>query len=78
MFWIGAGEHDRLRLGPADVLELHRDIEVARERARVRTRRTSPTGNLTVNTTVGCGTGTPSGWRCATSTYRRACRRDTW
>jgi hypothetical protein len=33
------------------------------ERARVRTRRTSPTGNLTVNATVGSGTGTPWGWR---------------
>jgi hypothetical protein len=33
------------------------------ERARVRTRRTSPTGNLTVNTTVGSGTNTPCGGR---------------
>ena len=33
------------------------------ERARVRTRRTRPTGNLTVNATVGSGTGTPCGLR---------------
>jgi hypothetical protein len=32
------------------------------ERAWVRTRRTSPTGSLTVNTTVGSGTGTPCAW----------------